>query len=148
MNKGVSGFRIDAINHLFEVDPKDFGGSYPDEPRTDAINISPEEHGYLNHIYTLNQDPTYDMAYQWRAVLDEYEKKDGMPRVILTEAYADIKLVMRYYGNGTHNGSNLPFNFQFLRDINQNSDARDIKFVIDKWLTYMPEGRTPNWVVC
>lgn len=32
MDKGVSGFRVDAVNMMYEVDPKDFGGKFPDEP--------------------------------------------------------------------------------------------------------------------
>lgn len=31
LDKGVDGFRVDAIPHLFEVD-KDKDGNYPDEP--------------------------------------------------------------------------------------------------------------------
>lgn len=146
LNKGVAGFRIDALPSLFEVDPKDFGGVYPDEPMTNIRGLGPDDYGYLNHIYTSDLDPTYDMVYQWRSVLDEFELADGIPRAMLTEAYSDIKLVMRYYGNGTRNGS-VPFNFEFLRNIDKNSDARDIKFIIDKWETYMPVGKTANWVV-
>lgn len=143
----MAGFRVDAIPHLFEIDPKDFGGKFPDEPRANAIDKIPEEFDYLNHIYTQSQDPTYDMVYQWRDLLDSYEKKDGIPRVMLTEAYTPVKLTMRYYGNATHNGSHLPFNFEFLKGITKDSDARDIKFIIDKWMTYMPLGKTANWVV-
>ena len=31
LDKGVDGFRVDAIPHLFEID-KDQDGNYPDEP--------------------------------------------------------------------------------------------------------------------
>lgn len=141
------GIRVDAIPNLFEVDPKNFGGVYPDEPRSSNLAANDQDYDYLNHIYSKNQPETYDMVNQWRDVLDEYKKKDGIPRVMLTEAYEDIKLTMRYYGNATHNGSNLPLNFQLISNINNASDARDIKYYIDSWLTYMPVGRTANWVV-
>lgn len=128
------------------MDPKDFGGVYPDEPRTHTRGLGPDDFDYLKHIYTSDLDPTYDMVYQWRSLLDEYEHADGIPRAMLTESYSEIKLVMRYYGTDTCNGS-VPFNFEFLRNINKDSDARDIKFIIDKWETYMPVGKTANWVV-
>lgn len=32
LDLGVSGFRVDAINRLYEVDPANYGGRYPDEP--------------------------------------------------------------------------------------------------------------------
>lgn len=147
LDKGVSGFRVDAVPFLFESRPEDHGGKYPDEPRANILETTPDDYEYLNHLYTMNQDETYDMIYQWRDILDEYESRDGKPRVMLTEGYADVKYVMRYYGNGTHNGSHLPFNFEFLNNINNESDARDMKFIIDKWMTYMPIGRTANWVV-
>jgi len=45
LNKGVSGFRIDAVNHLFE-DP-----DLKDEPLS-GITADPNEYGYTKHIYT------------------------------------------------------------------------------------------------
>lgn len=147
LDKGVAGFRVDAVPFLFEVEPNKSDGRYPDEPRSDILDTTDQDYNYTQHIYTMDQEETYDMIYQWRAVLDEYEKKDGVPRVMLTEGYTDIKNVMKYYGNATHNGSHLPFNFEFLGNVNNKSDARDMKFYIDKWMTYMPVGRTANWVV-
>lgn len=146
LDKGISGFRVDAVPHLFEVDPKDFGGQYPDEPRSNN-NATSEEYTYLNHIYTFQRDEDYDMVFQWRAVLDEYERKDGVPRFMLIESYVEIKKQMDYYGNATHEGAHAPFNFEITNNVNKNSDLRDLKYYIDMWMTYMPEERTANWVV-
>lgn len=65
----------------------------------------------------------------------------------MTESYSDVDKIMPYYGNKTHNGVHFPFNFWFIQHLNKGSDARDIKSIIDKWLTYMPLGHTPDWVV-
>lgn len=65
---------------------------------------------------------------------------------MMTEAYTNLEDMIRYYGTETRNGS-IPFNFSFLQDINNQSNARDIKLTIDKWMTYMPSGMTANWVV-
>lgn len=65
----------------------------------------------------------------------------------MTECYSSIEMVMRYYGNETHEGAQMPFNFQFIERIKMESDANDYKAAIDYWWTNMPEGRTANWVV-
>lgn len=45
LEKGVAGFRIDAINHMFE------DAKFRDEPRNEW-NTDPNSYDYLNHIYT------------------------------------------------------------------------------------------------
>lgn len=45
LKKGVSGFRIDAANHLFE------DSRFRDEPRT-QWGSDPNAYDYLEHIYT------------------------------------------------------------------------------------------------
>lgn len=138
---------MDAVNHIFEVDKADFGGKFPDEPLSGNLGQGPDDYGYLNHIYTLNLNDTYQLIYDFREVFDEFLQEDGFTRVILTEAYADIKNTMRYYGDGVRQGSHLPFNFALIEDVNENSNAKDIKFFTDRWLTYMPVGKSANWVV-
>lgn len=66
---------------------------------------------------------------------------------MMSESYSNYNKVLKYYGNGTHEGVHFPFNFWFITDLNKDSNARDIKFIIDKWLTYMPLKNTANWVV-
>ncbi|OWR49357.1 alpha amylase precursor [Danaus plexippus plexippus] len=145
LDLGVSGFRVDAINHLYESNPANFGGRYPDEPLSGNPNTNPDDYEYLNHIHTENLNETYEVVYDWRDLLDEYIELQGEYKIMMTEAYADLDSMMRYYGTSTRNGS-IPFNFSFLGDITKDSDARHIKTVIDKWMTYMPSGRTANWV--
>lgn len=48
LNKGVAGFRVDAINHMFEDQ------RYLDEPRN-QFNTDPNSYDYLTHIYTKDQ---------------------------------------------------------------------------------------------
>ncbi|CAB3243406.1 unnamed protein product [Arctia plantaginis] len=143
LDKGVSGFRMDAINMMFEVDPADFKGFYPDEPLSGVAGATPDDYEYLNHIYTRDLDELYNVIYDWRAVLDEYRKKES--KIMMTEAYTDLKRMMRYYGNADRKGS-VPFNFIFLDELKKGSNARDIKLIVDKWMTYMPLGKTANWV--
>ncbi|VVD05333.1 unnamed protein product [Leptidea sinapis] len=146
LDKGVAGFRVDAVNCLFEVDKDMFGGKYPDEPFSGRTDVDPESHDYLSHIYTKDQNETYYMVYQWRNVFDEIAAKDGLPRVMMTEVYASIQDVVKYFGEGDQIGAQVPFNFDLITDVDASSSAADMKRAIDKFLTYKPLDKKPNWV--
>ncbi|XP_050320995.1 maltase 2-like [Bactrocera neohumeralis] len=142
LDKGINGFRVDAVNHLFE-DVK-----LRDEPisgKTDDMN----SYEYTKHIYTKDMPEVLDMLQHWRKLMDDYTAKNGGPaRILMTEAYADLKTLMDYYETKDgKRGANFPFNFNFITDLDEHSDARDYVFNIQKWLTYMPRGNTANWVM-
>ncbi|CAK1544244.1 unnamed protein product [Leptosia nina] len=147
LNKGVAGFRVDAVNCLFEVDKELFGGKYPDEPPSGRTDVDSGSHDSLQHIYTKDQNETYYMVYEWRDVFDEISKQDGLPRLMMTEVYASIKDVMRYFGEGEREGAQMPFNFDLITDVDASSSAADIKRAIEKFLTYKPVDKNGNWVV-
>ncbi|XP_058058425.1 maltase 2-like [Anopheles bellator] len=148
LRKGVAGFRIDAVNHLFEVE------DFRDEPET-GTDRDPLSYGYTHHIYTKDLLEDYDMVYQWRALLDDWSRQyGGDSRIIMTEAYANITFTMRYYhegedghGQSVRRGSHMPFNFLLITDLERGSSAQDFVFTINKWLTYMPRDATANWVL-
>lgn len=145
--KGVSGFRIDAVPHLFEVEAVD--GVYPDEPASGDCTDDPQSFCYLSHIYTQNQPETLDMLYQWRAVLDTFKTDNPTvdTKILMTEAYTSLSTLMLYYGNGTHNGSHIPFNFQLLLNLQATTTGTEIQNLIASWLNGMPAGAHANWVV-
>ncbi|CAO1380539.1 unnamed protein product [Diamesa hyperborea] len=148
LNKGVSGFRIDAIPHLFEYMNDD--GSFPDEPLS---GLCDDENAvcYYKNIYTRDQPETYDMLYQWRELLDQYTKDHGgETRIIMTENYATLELTQLYYGDAFgRKGSQVPFNFGLISDLTANSLPSDYKKSIDSWIENMPksEDYVPNWVI-
>lgn len=147
LDRGVAGYRVDAVPHLFEVLP-DSTGRYPDEPLSGWTDDK-DDYGYLTHPYTTNRDETFDMVYQWRELLDQYKKDHGGDtRVMMTEAYEDVPTTMRFYEDGQGRlGSHFPFNFQIILNLGRDSKAVDFKNVIDSWMTHMPQGRTANWVM-
>lgn len=65
----------------------------------------------------------------------------------MTEAYASTENTMRYYQStdGTVEGVSMPFNFGLIY-FNQETSAYRVKDTVNEWLTYMPVGKTPNWV--
>ncbi|XP_075165790.1 maltase A4 [Haematobia irritans] len=146
LRKGVHGFRVDAIYHAFEIAP-DAEGNYPDEPRNDWTD-DPDDYGYVHHIYTVDQPETPHLVYEWRQILDQYQKENGgEERILMVETWSPIEIVMEYYGNATAEGSQIPFNFQMILYLWNDSDAYQYAQVINDWLNTMPAGRTPNWVV-
>jgi alpha-glucosidase len=147
LDKGVDGFRIDAIPHIFETVNSD--GTYPDEPVSGKTNDTTAI-DYTTRIYTRDLPETYELVYSWRELMDDYKKKHGgTTKVLMTEAYAPLDKQMLYYGNSTRPGSEVPFNFAMIDNINVNSTPADYKSAIDSWLHNMPQGPlfVPNWVV-
>lgn len=145
LNKGVAGFRIDIIVCLFEKLNAD--GSFPDEPIGDP-NCGVDDFCSLDHIYTQDQPETYDMSYQWRALLDNFKTNTGSDtKIMMTESWSLIDKVMKFYGDGVQNGSYIPFNFEMMKSMNQQSTAKQYKANVDLWLNNMPNGVQANWVV-
>lgn len=146
LDMGVAGFRVDAIAHLFEVDKDLHGGKYPDEPLTRWTDNA-DDYDYLDHIYTKDRDETYDMVYQWREIFDEYAAKGESSKVMMIEIYASPEKTMRYFGDGDRAGGQMPFNFALITDVNRDSTAFEIKYALDKFLTFKPIDKLSNWVV-
>jgi alpha-glucosidase len=80
LDKGVDGFRVDAVYHLFE------DKELRDEQRSYDPNARPGDYKSLVHNLTSNQLETYDMVMQWRELLDEYARKDGNTRSEYSES--------------------------------------------------------------
>lgn len=145
LDKGVYGFRIDAVPHIFEKVNED--GSYPDEPRNN-LNDDPESYDYLDHSCTKDQLETTDVMYEWREFMDSYKAANGgETRVILAEAYSPIDILDLYFGNSTHPGAQIPFNFG-LMSLNGHSSAKDVENSVTYWMDVMwKKHKVANWVV-
>ena len=90
LDKGIDGFRIDAVPFLLE-DPL---------LRDEAKNpdpADPSDYQSLIHNYTQNYPGIHNITRGWRSVINEYDD-----RVIIGEAYAPLDTQMSYYGNGTN----------------------------------------------
>uniref|UniRef100_A0A182NKC5 alpha-glucosidase n=1 Tax=Anopheles dirus TaxID=7168 RepID=A0A182NKC5_9DIPT len=142
MERGASGFRVDAVNHMFE------DALFRDEPINDPSD--PLSYGYTHHIYTNNLLETYDVIGHWRKVIDDFVEQNGSDTIImLTEAYTSMDMLHRFYqsDDGSEQRAHFPFNFVLLGELNGASSARDFKYVIDRWLENLPRGKVTNWVL-
>ncbi|KAM7343925.1 maltase A2 [Cochliomyia hominivorax] len=145
LDRGVDGFRIDAVPHIFEK--RNENGSYPDEPLS-GWSSDPNSYEYHNHIYTKDQYDTIELLYEWRQFLQDYQKKNGGDtRVLLAEAYSSIETLSSYFGNGTHWGAQLPMNFNLMY-LNGFSTAKDVENSCNYWMdTMWKTHQTANWVI-
>ena len=139
LDRGVDGFRIDAINFLFEDE------GFLDDPKLSGTGLPDDDYDTLNHIYTRDLNDTYLVLQSWRKLLDDHSQKSNSSdmKIILTEAYANLSSTIKYF----EYGSNVPFNFMFIGDLNNNSRNSDFKRIIDRWMNVIPKGQYSNWVV-
>ncbi|XP_055913467.1 maltase A2-like [Eupeodes corollae] len=143
LDRGVDGFRIDALKHVYEKVNDD--GTFPDFPPSndpeDTVNKA-------NKIYTQNQYETVELLYSWRKLMDDYKKEHGGDtRILLAESYSDIEILDQYVGNGTHAGAHLPFNFN-LNKLDTTSNARFVEEAVNSWMDVMwKKHKMANWLV-
>ncbi|KAA6464803.1 alpha-glucosidase [Acidobacteria bacterium AB60] len=105
MQKGVAGFRIDAVSRLFE-DPQ-----MRDDPYLPGYNVYGDRN--IKHLYTDDLPQVHVVLKEVRRVVDKYP---GDP-VLVTEAdEPNIEALARMYGDGDE--VQLPMDFQ-IADVNQ-----------------------------
>nr|CAD7451878.1 unnamed protein product [Timema tahoe] len=138
LDRGVAGFRVDAVPFLFEVT------SLQDEPLSNDPKALPDDYLYLIHNYTVNLEETFDMVQQWRGLI---EARQEPKRLMMAEAYADFETTLRYYGTPQSPGAHFPFNFAHITDVNGNSTPADFLKATKKWIDDLPPGALSNWVI-
>ncbi len=116
MNKGVSGFRIDAVSRLFE------------DPNLHNDPILPGTNAYgdpnIQHKYTDNLPEVHDMLREMRNVVNKYPGN----AVLISEAdEPNIAQLTKMYGRN-NDEVQLPMDFQ-VADINELSVPKFRKFI-------------------
>ncbi len=78
LEKGVDGFRCDAVAHLAEYE--DY---YADEPLSNIPGINdPTNYDYLEHIYTRNQPRTFEVLQALRKAVDDFAQASNETKYI------------------------------------------------------------------
>ncbi len=106
MNKGVNGFRIDAVSRLFE-DP-----NLHDDPIQPGLNAFGDPN--IQHKYTDSLPEVHDMLREMRKVIDEYP---GNPVLISEADEPNIFELSKMYG-ANNDEVQLPMDFQ-VADVNE-----------------------------
>jgi alpha-glucosidase len=134
LDRGVDGFRVDAIHHLIESEQLKDNPPNPDwrEGQSPARRLA--------RIYSLDQEETHDCIAEMRALADAYED-----RVLIGEAPLPIEQLMAYYGREAP-GFHLPFNFHLIKSP---WDPQVIAALIEQYEGALAGGaeRWPNWVL-
>jgi alpha-glucosidase len=131
-DRGVDGFRVDAIHHLLE----------DEECRDNPLNPEwragmPPNQRWLR-IRTIDQPGVHASIKAMRRVSDAYSD-----RVMIGEAYLPIERLMAYYGADLA-GFHLPFNFHL---ISTPWRPEPIAAHIQAYEAALPIGGWPNWVL-
>ena len=101
LDRGVAGFRLDAIPSLFE-DPQ-----LRDEPVLGGTNAQGDPN--LSDIYTNNLPEVHDVMRRLRAMVDTYPGN----RVLIGETYLpNVEELDKWYGGAQHNELQLPMDMQ------------------------------------
>lgn len=143
LEKGASGFRVDAVNVIYEYE------NLKDEPLSGRTKDS-KSYDYTLHHHTQDQPENLDIVYRFREIVDDHHKQNGGLRpILLTEAYVNNTEYTKYFKSkdGLKLGSEMPFNFVFISDLGNKSTVADIKRVIDDRIASVPTGFRPNWVL-
>lgn len=139
MDKGVDGFRVDAVKHLYEVEDLSL-----DEPLAPGHH-NPSDYDSLQHPYTSNQPENLDAVREWRKLLDARSEK-----AFMVEVFGDtVEEVMNYYGTEEDPLADFPFNFQLIDNLESRKrlDGESLKATVSLWLDNLPAGKWPNWVL-
>ncbi|HEX5236584.1 MAG TPA: alpha-glucosidase [Silvibacterium sp.] len=101
LDRGVAGFRLDAVPTLFE-DPQ-----LRDEPYTGKIDAYGDRS--VTDVYTSNLPEVHDVMRRLRSVINSYSGD----RVLIGETYlSNVKDLDKWYGGAAHNELQLPMDMQ------------------------------------
>jgi len=131
-DRGVDGFRVDAIHHLHEDE------QYRDNPLNPDWRLGMAPYKRWLPIRTIDQPAVHASIKAMRDVADAYPD-----RVMIGEAYLPLDRLMAYYGVDL-TGFQLPFNFHL---ISTDWRPKPVASLIEAYEAALPAGGWPNWVL-
>ncbi len=130
--RGVDGFRLDAIWHLIKDD------QFRDNPPNPDYKPNDPPYYRLLPVFTTDRPEIHPILAMMRRLADAYGD-----RVLIGEIYLPVERLVAYYG--MHEPElHLPYNFQLVL---LPWDARRIQAAIDVYEALLPPGAWPNWVL-
>ena len=132
LRKGVDGFRVDVMWLMIKDD------QFRDNPLNPGYTIGQGSRAQFLPLYDADRPEIHELVAQMRGVLEEFGD-----RVLIGEIYLPVPLLVHYYGQELQ-GANLPFNFQLLQCV---WTADELARTISDYVTALPPGAWPNWVL-
>jgi len=133
LDRGVDGFRVDAIYHLFEQE------SFGDEKYFSPGISNGQRVRVPIHSETQGQPENIELLRAMCGVVGSYKN-----RIIVSEVYADLSKVLRFYKPGEYFEFNMPFNFSLMAlKFEAHSFSESVNYFFDKLHKY----NIPNFVL-
>jgi alpha-glucosidase len=133
LDRGVAGFRIDALPHAAKDD------RLRDNPQNPVWEPGDPAWKRQDRIYSEDRPEIMELVREMRAVADEYDD-----RVLIGEIYVPLQRLMEYYGV-ERDGLHMPFNFSLLLLPEWEPEA--VGSLVKAYEKALPEGAWPNWVL-
>ena len=133
LDKGVDGFRVDAMWHMIKDE------QLRDNPKNPDYEPTMATYNELLPVYSTDQPEMHAIVSRMRKVLDEYDE-----RLMIAEIYLPVNKLVAYYGNDQQREAHLPFNFML---ISLPWDPRKLAASIDEYEAALPSDGWPNWVM-
>ena len=132
LQRGVDGFRVDAVGHLLK------DRQFRDNPPNPDVGDDDPPLKRLLRVYNADLPEVQEVIAGLRSVVDEFSD-----RLLIGEVYLPFDRLSAYYGRGL-SGAHFPFNFALLSAA---WNARAIARLIDEYEAALPPGGWPNWVL-
>jgi alpha-glucosidase len=133
LDRGVDGFRVDAIHHLFEAQ------DLPDNPPNPDWREGDPPAEALLRAHTIDQPEVQGAVAAMRRLTDGC----AGDRALIGEAYLPLDRLVAYYG-GALDGFHLPFNFHLMSTPWSPMAIADL---VEAYERRLPAGGWPNWVL-
>jgi alpha-glucosidase len=134
LGRGVDGFRVDAIHHLFK------DTEWRDNPPNPEFRPGMLPRRQLIRHFTTDLPEVHGAVREMRAVLDQ---SGGEGRLLIGEAHLPFARLVAYYGERL-DCFHLPFNFHL---IGTRWEATALGAMIADYEAHLPAGAWPNWVL-
>jgi alpha-glucosidase len=131
LDRGVDGFRVDAVDYLLEDEIL-----RPDPPNPRYTPKMPPSK-VLSPVYSMNRPETRELFGELGDVAREYGE-----RVLVGEVHVPVGQLASYYGSKDE--FDLPFNFALMTTPWRSADLRE---AIDSYLSRLTTDEWPNWVL-
>ncbi len=134
LDKGVDGFRIDALWHVIKDE------QFRDNPLNPDYKPGEEPpYHQLIPVYSGNQSEVHDVVAMIRKVVDQYDE-----RLLIGEIYLPFGELVEYYGPELDTGLHLPYNFHLILTP---WDALHVFAGVNMYEASLPPFGWPTWVL-
>jgi alpha-glucosidase len=132
LDRGVDGFRLDAIARLIKDD------RFRDNPPAPETHAHTRRPNLARTPYSRNLPGVHEVLAEFRRLIEAYDD-----RVLIGETYLPIPDLMAYYGRDL-GGVHLPMNFHLML---RSWDAETVAALVQEYEGALPRGAWPNWVL-